>query len=452
MSEFWFKSGKVVVDGSNKPLSCAGCACTGCKYCVNSGPDVDVSGQQVPLPSSWTVTLATASLTITYRLATTDWYGTVTIPTYGDCTVTLFVGTSGADLGFMILSIVRISDSAETKFRQCYPISVACPVPTQFSGNHTNVMTWLSGAASATASVSANYACALADQCWTTDCGNCDPTHPGSEKISRLFIAGFFPTVTPIGAGDGPACDACATLKLSGGFLMQSAGGGCTWNDFRIGPGTTASGVPYIMPPSPLACFGCVRYTLDYTSGKFNFKITPDPADGTNIWWQKTATDACNGVNFAVGDLIANTMPHYCDLTNVVVFASPIKDCAPPPTDCTKCPGGAPRVWKVPVAGVADGGGCTDCANANDTVLLYHTTECNWESDKYLLCGNVSTRTLRYSPGGDYWALQIGEELGTEYRIAGASFNCLGSNIMTKVADASLHCTNWPATVTMSPA
>lgn len=132
----------------------------------------------------------------------------------------------------------------------------------------------------------------------------------------------------------------------------------------------------------------------------------------------------------------------------------------PPITTCAQCPT-APAQWSMTVAGITNGF-CTNCARWNGSwTLTNHTITgraggaCYWSTPaeagaapclfaasnsprwQLLLTATQAELTVDGGGGGS-WTLAIG------------SFNCTGTNVLSKVS-ADTDCNNWPATITIDP-
>lgn len=118
-----------------------------------------------------------------------------------------------------------------------------------------------------------------------------------------------------------------------------------------------------------------------------------------------------------------------------------------------------PVRWKVTVAGITNGT-CSQCSGYNGTFTLHHVggSACQWKSTETVLCPSSGTSAverfaLSYSAILVSWVVVIqgaGVSLA-EYRLASASFNCMGSNTLTRVGATSGNCATYPTTVLVQP-
>ena len=145
------------------------------------------------------------------------------------------------------------------------------------------------------------------------------------------------------------------------------------------------------------------------------------------------------------------------------------RQCCCPTVNCCNCPA-IPRVWRLTFAGLTTGdGSCSACGSWNGTWFLHllgngecvyltdTTTSCPpgfpspppvyWEANFWMQCG------INPTVG---WIVFLGninlETPLASYAIPSEQFKCLGTNILTYQGDGSLACTNYPATLTITPA
>lgn len=146
--------------------------------------------------------------------------------------------------------------------------------------------------------------------------------------------------------------------------------------------------------------------------------------------------------------------------------------------DCLGCPEGMVKCWELTVAGITDNL-CTLCDNANGTFILEYVGFCSfWSptfSAQFISSGDCFTSTsyrwdLTYFSGGlggTRWLIRLvgGSVLATwtsAVTFDGTpppGWNCKGSNTLDFVSTAAPGisapnpaCTNYPATLTITPA
>lgn len=140
---------------------------------------------------------------------------------------------------------------------------------------------------------------------------------------------------------------------------------------------------------------------------------------------------------------------------------------------CTNCIDGvAPSVWEVTFSGVAGGTGGAACPSgwctaANQTWRLLfqrQTGRCYWTGQvtDLPLCNGSENMYMTLSIGSgpaSSWLLEIGT-LGGSFGLVAVYHvnipfetihNCLVSRTLTRITSNTI-CTNWPATVVVSPA
>ncbi len=103
--------------------------------------------------------------------------------------------------------------------------------------------------------------------------------------------------------------------------------------------------------------------------------------------------------------------------------------------ECTECPGGSPEQWHV--AGLEE--------FITDVDLLTHDGECRWEGRAGLETG-ANTLVLEYVDADSRWVLS-GNTLTATYSKSGASWVCMGPNVMTRLTGNE---TDGPASITVT--
>jgi hypothetical protein len=140
----------------------------------------------------------------------------------------------------------------------------------------------------------------------------------------------------------------------------------------------------------------------------------------------------------------------------------PFNDCCTPACEpCSHCDP-APAQWRMEAVGLADGF-CTNCESAyggeqiltNDCLVFEGGDPCTWSTP-------IDEGAAPCIPGCSacsHWRLFIGAVMVdlecdaagmATYELAKSSWDCNGPNVMTRTS-ASLHCDNWPATITIEP-
>lgn len=126
------------------------------------------------------------------------------------------------------------------------------------------------------------------------------------------------------------------------------------------------------------------------------------------------------------------------------------------PSYCSACPGGAPARWCLGVAGITSGG-CGNCNNLNlPRWVLVNVGDCAWAAPQVsgILCANSGFPWyLLYDSAHDVWNLYPapGQPFTTpRWTLPGSAFNCQGPNTLA-IQGTGTACTNWPATLTVTP-
>lgn len=327
MSNFWHKTAAtaIIVDGSGRPIHCPGCACTICDHCLNNPLE------PVGFASSYTFgmsglvdgscadcdTISVSGVTLQYDADTDTWIGSTTIACYGE--VELIFSLVGGVTVWQI-SIRPTSDPTPTLYRKGVAVADRDNPVTfttvEFISGNLGTECNINGIS---ITLAADFNCNQVSECVEAVCGACS-----DDDISTFFIAGFgsSATVPPGSAG----CDSCAVFRTSGSDPFYLYGPSCVWHGLGhlVNVGTEqAPDFQFVNPPSPLACYGCATYQLDYVGGQYIFKVTVD--SGT-LTWTKASVDACTGATFDFNDLV-NTATDYCDLTDVFVTIEPLLIC-----------------------------------------------------------------------------------------------------------------------------
>lgn len=123
--------------------------------------------------------------------------------------------------------------------------------------------------------------------------------------------------------------------------------------------------------------------------------------------------------------------------------------------------------WTMTISGITNGT-CSSCSQYNGTFILYWNYDCHWTDWRatpatcvgttgIVACDPHNTWTLRLETGT--FKLRSTAEAGggllsvSIYELAEASWNCSGSNVMTRTANVTSSCAtgSFPATVTLTP-
>lgn len=125
---------------------------------------------------------------------------------------------------------------------------------------------------------------------------------------------------------------------------------------------------------------------------------------------------------------------------------------------CSEC-SGLPEIWEITVVGVTNNIGgfpCALCGGYNGTFdLIYNGgVTCSWETADPAICFDPANPLYFFGVGLTHWALSTSFESSTVLRweLAKGSFDCDGANILSLAGTGSTKCSNWPATVTITPA
>jgi hypothetical protein len=128
--------------------------------------------------------------------------------------------------------------------------------------------------------------------------------------------------------------------------------------------------------------------------------------------------------------------------------------------ECSVCPN-APAQWSLSVAGITTAV-CEGCAAwngswvlTNDCLVFESGNPCKWSSPVEIGtapcepgCGDCSRWTVVLT--SSVAALLADESQMAAYRLPIGGFNCTGANTFPLLA-SSLHCDNWPASLTITP-
>lgn len=124
-------------------------------------------------------------------------------------------------------------------------------------------------------------------------------------------------------------------------------------------------------------------------------------------------------------------------------------------------------IWNLSVAGITNGT-CSGCSEWNGDFELKWGSACNWADqadspspcqatplpdDCYFHYRWLLNRQITGPSGDGYYLQQLTDLTGTvdRYFRAIANWDCTGSNVMSFLSDPEGVCTNWPATVTVTP-
>ena len=119
--------------------------------------------------------------------------------------------------------------------------------------------------------------------------------------------------------------------------------------------------------------------------------------------------------------------------------------------NCTEIP----LAWSLSVEGVMDGT-CEECEGYNGDFFLVLVDDCAWHTDDNNPCGgegSFATYQLFCDEVNQEWVLYANgtaNVVAAEYRLAFASWDCTGTNVMDYVTDDG-QCISWPATMTLVP-
>jgi hypothetical protein len=126
---------------------------------------------------------------------------------------------------------------------------------------------------------------------------------------------------------------------------------------------------------------------------------------------------------------------------------------------CTSCPNGAPRQFRLSTAGITDGS-CSDCESANGTFTLTQTAAlyCVWESASFTVCGvnKMWQMSVVSSGGSDLFVnlslLNTSGGLGVvaNWYAVVSGRDCL-VDLTVPLQNNFGQCSNIPATMTVSP-
>jgi hypothetical protein len=143
------------------------------------------------------------------------------------------------------------------------------------------------------------------------------------------------------------------------------------------------------------------------------------------------------------GDLIA--------ISNATMESAGCCDCPPsscPCNDTTTC-------WTLTLSGLTDGS-CPCVAELNGQTFTFTpftpSGNCEWISQTFTFCSNPdSILIITYNSMSNIWSLNFFTDVNNfaTYTLAGASYNCTGSNTWVYDSDNGT-CGNWPGTLTLN--
>lgn len=136
-----------------------------------------------------------------------------------------------------------------------------------------------------------------------------------------------------------------------------------------------------------------------------------------------------------------------------------------------------PRFWSFPLSGITNGD-CLDCDSLNETVTVTHLSSVGcvtlWKEVNATTVTTCTPPTIPPLEGTAEWQMTLGYGSAPDTEIMNLSYfngvidailwstgdlptgtiNCLGPNVLTKDPsfDTEVHCTNYPNTITVSPA
>jgi hypothetical protein len=119
------------------------------------------------------------------------------------------------------------------------------------------------------------------------------------------------------------------------------------------------------------------------------------------------------------------------------------------------CCSSTPNTYRLGISGTTDNG-CTNCISLRGTFDLTYVASsapnCQWNSS---LLSNVCDKPvqMQLTCDGTDWIVNIINTTGSiilaTYKLAVASFNCLGSSVLNKVFQLANTC-NFPSTITIT--
>ncbi len=138
----------------------------------------------------------------------------------------------------------------------------------------------------------------------------------------------------------------------------------------------------------------------------------------------------------------------------VKLFA--VGECCPPEPscpleiDCCGCEVN-PLQWAFRVAGVVNGT-CGGCTGFNTDWTLTYSDTCRWTSGDAGICTPGDSWSLNCAPGDGVWRLGTSTVAGHSaiYELSVDSWSCFGPNVMNRVQDYTVSCTNFPSTITLT--
>ena len=132
-----------------------------------------------------------------------------------------------------------------------------------------------------------------------------------------------------------------------------------------------------------------------------------------------------------------------------------------PEVSCSVCGGSAPAQYALSVSGITNGA-CTNCTAwngdwilTNDSLVFESGNPCKWSTPVELGtgpcepgCGDCSRWTLVLT--STTAALMADENQMAAYRLDIEDFDCMAGGTFPRLT-GSLHCNNWPASLTLTP-
>jgi hypothetical protein len=136
--------------------------------------------------------------------------------------------------------------------------------------------------------------------------------------------------------------------------------------------------------------------------------------------------------------------------------------CGLTPCECSDCADPEPAQYSLSVSGVTDSGACTVCNEeyngdytlTQDCLVFESGSGCLWSSPftTNTPCDPGCSDCPRYrlNVGATFTIIQIDTGLMGNYRMNTADFDCsAGASI--NLLSGSLHCLNWPGSLTVAP-
>jgi hypothetical protein len=271
----------------------------------------------------------------------------------------------------------------------------------------------------------------------STECGyvpcDCCPTAPSGYVSDTFVVTPDVPLEWDTGGqfcfgGSGATYDDDPAWFWSGPLSLVNIGSDCQWL--------------YTNPVfSENSC--SIQFAIQCDEGTWHLIGL---VDGHTVTWELPDFDCCAPtqtitLSLVSADAVFTSLPTEVTVTN---------DCGCPECDCLCCLDGYWSQYTFTVAGIADEGTCPGCVDLNGTWTMTYNGPCSWVTGlpEVPFCAGTNS----------YWSLTCFE--GTwrlENHVEGTVYTttddlCVDGGTLTLDFTGPGFCTDYPPTVTISPA